>query len=105
MKVLVGPNNLALEAVLDALRPQYPHITFAHCPDRAALSAALADADVYLGWLSREEFLAARRLRWIQSPPRGLTASWPSPSWPRARCCSPRPGAPTAPAWRSTPSP
>ncbi len=72
MKVLVGPNNLALEAVLDALRPQYPHITFAHCPDRAALSAALADADVYLGWLSREEFLAARRLRWIQSPSSGI---------------------------------
>ncbi|NLD43681.1 MAG: D-2-hydroxyacid dehydrogenase [Chloroflexi bacterium] len=72
MKVLVGPNNLALESVLDALRPRYPDITFAHCPDRAGLAAALADADVYLGWLSGEEFLAARRLRWIQSPSSGI---------------------------------
>jgi len=33
---------------------------------------AIADADVYLGWLDRVHFLAAKKLKWIQSPSTGV---------------------------------
>ncbi len=72
MKVLVGPNALSLEKVIADLRVDYPGYTFVYCPTRDGLSAELADADVYLGWVTRDEFLAAKRLRWIQSPSSGV---------------------------------
>ncbi len=72
MKVLVGPNNMGLEKVLDDLRPQYPQVEFAHCASREALPEALADADVFMGWVSGDDLRAAKRLRWIQSPSSGV---------------------------------
>ena len=72
MRVLVGPNNFALEQVIPDLSPRYPDVQFAFCPNRADLAAALADADVFFGWLGRDEFLGAKRLRWVQSPSSGV---------------------------------
>ncbi|NLD72461.1 MAG: hypothetical protein GX649_07055, partial [Chloroflexi bacterium] len=63
MKVLVGPNNMGLEKVLDDLRAQYPQVEFAHCASREALPEALADADVFMGWVSGDDLRAAKRLR------------------------------------------
>lgn len=72
MRVVVGPNNLGLERVIDDLAPHYPGAQFTHCRDREALAKELADAEIYMGWLGRDEFLAARALRWIQSPSSGV---------------------------------
>ena len=72
MKVLVGPNSVGLENALTELREAHPEITFVHCSDRDTLAGALEDADIYLGWLNRELFVAAKRLKWIQSPSSGV---------------------------------
>ena len=72
MKVLVGPNSFGLERVIAELVPAYSQVQFAHCASRDNLSQAIADAEIYLGWLNRQQFLAARALRWIQSPSSGV---------------------------------
>lgn len=73
MKVLVGQNPMGLEKGIPALQAQYPEIRFVHCPDRGeTLASELTDADIYMGWLSRDHFLTAPKLRWIQSPSSGV---------------------------------
>ncbi len=73
MKVLVGQNPMGLEKGIPALQSAYPDITFIHCPDRGEqLAKELADADIYMGWLNRDLFLAAPNLKWIQSPSSGV---------------------------------
>ena len=72
MKVLVGRNSMGLESYLPELRKDYPQIEFVHCVDRTALPDAIADADIHLGWLNRDIFLAAKKLKWIQSPSTGI---------------------------------
>ena len=72
MKVLIGPNHMNLERILPELGRTYPGVTFAHCAESAALAEAIADAEVYVGWLNRELFLAAKSLRWVQSPSSGV---------------------------------
>lgn len=72
MKVLIGPNGMGLERGLGDLREGHPEITFEHCADRAELGSAIADAEVYVGWLDGEAFAQAGRLRWIQSPSSGV---------------------------------
>jgi D-2-hydroxyacid dehydrogenase (NADP+) len=72
MKVLIGPNGMGLERGLAELQARYDHVTFEHCADRAALASAIADAEVYVGWLDGETFSQAKRLKWIQSPSSGV---------------------------------
>ena len=73
MKVLVGLNPMGLEKGIPALQAQYPDCEFVYCPDRGeALAKELVDADVYMGWLNRELFLGAPKLKWIQSPSSGV---------------------------------
>lgn len=72
MKVLVGPNPMGLERAFSKLNKVYPQVQFAHCAQQEALADAIADADIYVGWLSREIFLAAKHLKWIQSPSSGI---------------------------------
>jgi phosphoglycerate dehydrogenase-like enzyme len=72
MKVLIGPNGMGLEAGLAELCARYPGLTFEHCADRGKVGAAIADAEVYVGWLDGEIFGQAKKLRWIQSPSSGV---------------------------------
>lgn len=74
MRILIGPNSYGLEAVVPTLKARHPEVEIAVCRDRDRLSDALAEADVYLGWLSREAFLAAKALKWVQSPSTGVDA-------------------------------
>ncbi len=51
------------------LRQEFPQIQFQEVADAAQLAAALADADIYVGWqLTPDQFAAAPRLAWIHSP-------------------------------------
>ncbi len=72
MKVLVGPNPMGLENALPDLMRDYPQVEFVHCTQQGVLSDAIADVDIYMGWLDRDIFLAARNLKWIQSPSSGI---------------------------------
>jgi phosphoglycerate dehydrogenase-like enzyme len=72
MKVLIGPNVMGLEKGIPELKKAHPTIEFVHCADRGAVAAAIADADIYMGHLNREVFLAAKKLQWVQSPSSGV---------------------------------
>jgi len=72
MHVLIGPNNMRFERTIPTLQQAFPQCQFASCAQREALADALRDAEVYFGWLDRSHFLAAPRLRWIQSPSTGV---------------------------------
>lgn len=72
MKVLIGSNPAELEKAIPELSAAYPDVDFVHTATQPDIVAQIADADVYLGWLNRETFLAAKRLRWIQSPSSGI---------------------------------
>ncbi len=72
MRVLVGPNGFNLEKVITDLAPVYPAVQFSHCQRGQDLAQAIADAEIYLGWVNREVFLAAKSLRWVQSPSSGI---------------------------------
>ncbi len=72
MKVLMGPNTMGLEKAIPDLKKHYPALDFVHCPKQDDLPAAIADADIFVGWLSRDLFLAAKKLKWIQSPSSGI---------------------------------
>lgn len=73
MKILIGVNPMGLEKSIPALQAQYPSFEIAYCPDRGeTLTQMIADTDIYMGWLDRNAFLAARQLKWIQSPSSGV---------------------------------
>ncbi len=72
MKVLIGSNPAELEKAIPDLSAAYPDITFVHAATQPDIIAQIADAEVYLGWLNREMFLAARQLRWVQAPSSGI---------------------------------
>jgi D-2-hydroxyacid dehydrogenase (NADP+) len=72
MKVLIGPNIMGLEKGIPGLKQAHPEIEFAFCAEQKALAEAIADADIYMGWLNREVFPAARQLKWVQSPSTGV---------------------------------
>jgi len=72
MKVLIGSNPMGLEKAIPDLQVKYPDVTFEHCPERDKTTEAIADADVYVGWMNRDVFLAAKKLKWVQSPSSGI---------------------------------
>jgi len=72
VKVLIGFNPMGLEEAIPGLSETYPQIEFVHSPDRENVIADIRDADVYVGWLDRKVFLAAKKLKWIQSPSSGI---------------------------------
>ncbi|MGC9394894.1 MAG: D-2-hydroxyacid dehydrogenase [Anaerolineae bacterium] len=72
MKVLIGASLMGLEKAIPDLKTKYPDVEFAYCDQREALPAMIADADVYMGWLDRDTFLAAKKLKWLQSPSSGV---------------------------------
>ena len=72
MKVLVGRNPMGLEKGIPEIEREYPEVEFVYCPERDELIDAIADADIYLGWITRDVYLAAKKLRWIQSPSSGI---------------------------------
>jgi phosphoglycerate dehydrogenase-like enzyme len=72
MKVLIGPNVMGLEKALPALQEEHPEVVFAYCAEREKLTEAIRDADVFMGHLGREQFVAAPNLKWVQSPSTGV---------------------------------
>lgn len=72
MKVVIGPNAFGLHRMCPDLQKEFPELEFALCAEPKDLPAAIADTDIYMGWLNRDVFLAAKKLQWIQSPSSGV---------------------------------
>ena len=72
MKVLIGTNPMGLENAIPDLQSKYADIEFVHVARREDTLELIADADVYVGWLNRDVYLAAKKLKWIQSPSSGI---------------------------------
>lgn len=72
MKVLIGASLMGLEKAIPDLKAKYPDVDFVYCDKREALPAMIADADVYMGGLDRDGFLAAKKLKWLQAPSSGV---------------------------------
>ena len=72
MKVLIGWNPMGLEKAIPGLQERFPELEFAQVEKREDTEALIADADVYVGWMSRDIYLAAQQLKWVQSPSSGI---------------------------------
>lgn len=72
MKVLIGRNQMKLETALPELQQKFPNVTFVSSPAPEDIAREIADADVYMGYLTPGDFQAAKRLKWIQSPSSGI---------------------------------
>ncbi len=60
-------------AHVDALAARFPEVRFVAPADRAEAVRALADAEVVLGWAARrEDFAAAKKLRWVHVTAAGV---------------------------------
>jgi phosphoglycerate dehydrogenase-like enzyme len=61
------------DATLARWRERFPQVEVVSVEDGADLTAALADAEVFVGWrIPPEHFVAARRLRWMHSASAGI---------------------------------
>ena len=56
----------------EELRAEHPGVTFTVATSDAEQAAQVVDADAIYGWPTREAFLAAERLRWIQRTGTGI---------------------------------
>jgi phosphoglycerate dehydrogenase-like enzyme len=72
MKVLIGWNPMGLEKAIPGLQERFPELEFVQVEKREDTLALIADADVYVGWMNRDVFLAAKKLKWVQSPSSGI---------------------------------
>jgi phosphoglycerate dehydrogenase-like enzyme len=71
MHILVGTDRYDLDTIIPELSKKYPDVTFDLCTDRKNLINQIAEAEAFVGWLNRDEFLAGKKLRWVQSPSTG----------------------------------
>ena len=71
MKILIGTDRYDLGALIPELSHKYPDVTFDLCTDRKHIINQIGDAEVFVGWLNRDDFLAGKNLKWIQSPSTG----------------------------------
>ena len=70
MKVVTS--NKLSEEYLSGLKSKFPEITFQNAVTEEEQKKCIKDADVFYGSPSREVFLAADRLQWIQNPGTGI---------------------------------
>ena len=59
-------------ALAEELKAEHPGVTFTEAPTDADQLEQMVDADAMYGWPTREAFLAAERLRWIQRTGTGI---------------------------------
>lgn len=69
-KIVLGTNSDA--ECLDQLRAAHPSVEFVAASSNEAILREIADADAFYGIPTREQYLAAKKLRWIQTPIAGI---------------------------------
>jgi phosphoglycerate dehydrogenase-like enzyme len=63
---------MGLEKAFPELQKEFPQVAFSFCAKTEDMVTAITDAEIYVGWLTREVFLAAKALKWVQSPSSGI---------------------------------
>ena len=71
MKVVVGTLHTG-EQFIEELEDAFPDVEFVPAYADSEQPDAIVDADVFMGWPTREAFLAARQLKWIHCPGAGI---------------------------------
>ncbi len=71
MKVLLAPVRKGMFS-FDAFIRSFPDVRFALAEEPDAVLSEIGDAEVVFGHLTREQFVAARRLQWVQSQGAGV---------------------------------
>jgi len=71
IKLVTGPSGIA-SPYREKLQAYAPNLEIKACHTEEEHHQEIADAHVVFGWLSREDLLAARQLRWIQYPAAGV---------------------------------
>jgi phosphoglycerate dehydrogenase-like enzyme len=72
MKVLISRTQINMEEAIPDLEREFPEVEFVYCADRSQVPELIGDADVYFGGMNRDMFLAAKKLKWIQSSSTGI---------------------------------
>lgn len=70
MKIVLG--SRPQDSRIEQFRAAYPDVEFVAAGSPQEVISAIADADAFFGNPSREAFLAAKKLRWIQAPSAGI---------------------------------
>jgi phosphoglycerate dehydrogenase-like enzyme len=70
MKIVIGAR--AASARLDQLRGAHPEIELIQADSNDAILREIVNADAYYGIPSREQYLTAKQLRWVQAPIAGI---------------------------------
>jgi len=70
VKIVLG--SRPQDSRIEQFRSAYPDVEFVAAGSPQDVISAVADADAYFGNPSREVFLAAKKLRWIQAPSAGI---------------------------------
>src|SRR5450756_1324569 len=72
MKLLLSPFCVQFAADIERLSRDLPEVKFVQLPSDADLAREIVDADGIFGWLPREAYLQAKKLKWVQSPSAGV---------------------------------
>ncbi len=70
VKIVLG--SRANDSRLATFRESYPDVTFVAAETSDDIVREIADADAFFGNPTREAYLAARKLKWIQAPSAGI---------------------------------
>jgi phosphoglycerate dehydrogenase-like enzyme len=71
MKIVIA--GRLTDEMLQGWRQEFPHVEFVGAPDREKWPEVVKDADAFIGWITRDAFLAAGpRLRWVHSTAAGI---------------------------------
>jgi len=70
VKIVLG--SRPQDSRIEQFRSAYPDVEFVAAGSPQDVISAVADADAYFGNPSREVFIAAKKLRWIQAPSAGI---------------------------------
>lgn len=71
MKLLVTAGSWPEELLAD-VKKEFPSVQFTTITDRRDVLREIVDAEIVFGGISREEFLAAEKLKWIQHQGAGV---------------------------------
>jgi len=72
MKILFGTDRYGLDIVIPEFSQKYSDVEFELCTDREDIVNHIGDAEAFVGWLNRDDFLAGKKLQWIQSLSTGV---------------------------------
>ena len=72
MKLVLTPFAAHYGPEIQRLKAELPNDRLVVLTDNDELANEIQDADAYFGWLPRDAYLKAKRLRWVQSPSAGV---------------------------------